>query len=93
MTLCDNGAEALLRIGAERPDVLLLTARLPGAPGRSSARVHALAEAFDVAEPTISHHLKALRDAGLPGCEAARASARSGCRPRQRRGRGERAVG
>lgn len=32
MTLCDNGAEALLRIGAERPDVLvLLTARLPGA--------------------------------------------------------------
>ncbi|MGW3350787.1 response regulator transcription factor [Nonomuraea rubra] len=27
---CDNGVEALLRIGAERPDVLLLTADLPG---------------------------------------------------------------
>ncbi len=34
-----------------------------------SARVHELTEAFDVTEPTISHHLKALRDAGLVDCE------------------------
>jgi ArsR family transcriptional regulator len=36
-------------------------------PGK--ACVYELVPLFDVSQPTVSHHLKVLRDAGLVGCE------------------------
>jgi ArsR family transcriptional regulator len=56
------------------------TKRAPGAPCCEpvvypdverdvAVRVAAVAKAFDLSQPTISHHLKVLRDAGIVGSE------------------------
>ncbi|MFB4269178.1 metalloregulator ArsR/SmtB family transcription factor [Nonomuraea sp. GTA35] len=56
-----------LRVLADPARLRLMSILLTHEHGR--AGVHELTTAFELAEPTISHHLKVLRDAGLVGHE------------------------
>ena len=49
--------------------VRLRLVSLIGAHQGGEACVCALTEAFDLTQPTISHHLKVLREAGITDCE------------------------
>lgn len=74
--------EALVRpaIGAERAERMAAVAKALGDPVRVTLldvlRKHAgkvcvceLVPLFDLSQPTVSHHLKVLRQAGLVDCE------------------------